>query len=485
MMKIVFLYPKWTSAYGIISCFAKRAGIYPPLGLAYLAAICEKLGHEVRIIDGEVEGLTCDKIVEEVVRFNPDMVGMTATTPFFNVVEETANSIKRVLPNVPVILGGPHITVLKEKALKSCFDYGFVSEGDKSFPEFLEKYHGGKDISGVAGILFRDGKNVRYTGDAQHVMDMDSLLYPAYHLLKMDKYKMGTLQGMKKFATIMSVRGCPFKCIFCSTKVFGRNLRRRSPELVIAEMKYIKEKYSINHFIILDDTLTLYRKHILKICDLLINEDMNITFEGTTRANLVDEEIVVKLKKAGMIRISFGLESVDENMRKVMRKEVPLASYKIANALTNKYGIETLNSCMIGLPGETIDTIKKTLSFLRDSHDIKQANISIAMPYPGTELYDMVKNEMYDLKLLIDDFSQFRRYNSAVMQVGELSPEELIKLQNDAFSSIYFAYWRWMPVLRKSGYLGLILTFWRLIKSIAHGRFELIFINRNYWKMGR
>lgn len=120
---------------------------------------------------------------------------------------------------------------------------------------------------------------------------------------------------------------------------------------------------------------------------------------------------------------------------------------------------------------------------MRDTREVKQANISIAVPYPGTELYEMAKNEMYGLKLMIDDFSKFRRYNSAVMKVGDLSPEDIIKLQNDAFASIYLAPWRWMPVLKKSGFLGLMLTFGRLIKSMLSGRFELIFVDSKYWKL--
>jgi len=167
-----------------------------------------------------------------------------------------------------------------------------------------------------------------------------------------------------------------------------------------------------------------------------------------------------------------------------MRKNVPLESYIIANKLTNKYGIETLNSCMIGLPGETVDTIKKTLSFLRDSHEIKQANVSIAVPYPGTELYEMAKRGDYGLKLVLDDFSKFRRYNCATMFVGDLSPDDLIKLQNDAFASVYLAPWRLKTMLRKSGIIGVFHTFIRLIKSVARGRFELLTVDRNYWKQG-
>jgi len=481
-MKIIFLYPKWTSDYGSISHFAKKTAIYPPLNLAYLAAIAEKQGYQAKIIDGEVENISCNQMIEETIKFNPDLIGMTACTPFFHFVEEIAINLKKKIPEVPIILGGPHITVLREEAFKDFFNYGFIGEADISFSKFLESYRKKQDISEIPGILYRKEKEIKYSGDVSLIEDMDSLLTPAFHLLKMDKYKMGTLEGIKNFAPIMSIRGCPFKCIFCSTKMFGRNLRKRSPELILKDIKYLKEKFNINHFIFLDDTLTLDRNHIINICKLIIKENLNITFEGTTRANLIDEEITSIMKKAGLIRLSFGLESVDKEIRKTIRKEVPLESYIIANKLTNKYKIETLNSCMIGLPGETKNTIKKTLSFLRDSHEIKQANISIAVPYPGTELYEMAKNERNDLKLITSDFSKFRRYNCATMKVGELTPEDLIKLQNDAFASIYLPYWRWKPVIRKSGVYGLFLTFKRLFKSISYGHGELIFINKNYWK---
>lgn len=481
-MKILLIYPKWTQEYGSFGSFAKKASVWPPLNLAFLAAIAENSGHDVKIIDGEAQDISSEKMVELTAAFNPDIIGITATTPFYHIAVDLAKELKKEITEIPIIIGGPHITVLKEKAFFPCFDYAFIGEADKSWPLFLELYKDDKDISAVKGLLFRKGGNILFTGDADPVYDLDSIPPPARHLLQMDKYTIGTMEGTKKFTTIMSVRGCPFKCIFCSTKVFGSRFRKRSPRLVVDEIKSIIDKYGIRHFMFLDDTLTLEKNHILTICDLIYKEKLNITFEGSTRANLVDEEIISRMAKAGLIRLSFGLESVDMNIRKIMRKEVPLESYIVANKLTNKYGIETLNSCMIGLPGETLETVKNTLSFLRDSHEIKQANISIAVPYPGTELYEMAKRGDYGLKLLVDDFSQFRRYNSAVMSVGDLSPEELIEIQNDAFASIYLAPWRLIPMLRKSGLSGVYLTFTRLIKSISKGRFDLILVDRNYWK---
>ena len=481
-MKIILLYPKWTQEYGTFSSLAKKASIWPPLNLAYLASIAEDIGHNVKIIDGEAEDINLEKMVELTAAFNPDIIGITATTPFYHIAVDLAKELRNEISDVPIIIGGPHITVLKENAFFPCFDYAFIGEADGSWASFLKRYEVNKDISTVKGLLFRDGGNIVFTGDPDPVIDLDSIPPPARHLLQIDKYTIGTLDGTKNFTTIMSVRGCPFNCIFCRTKVFGSQFRKRSPRLVVNEIKSIINECDIKHFIFLDDTLTLDKHHILEICDLINEEKLDITFEGSTRANLVDEELISRMVKAGLIRLSFGLESVDGNIRRIMRKEVPLESYIMANKLTNKYGIETLNSCMIGLPGETVDSVKNTLSFLRDSHEIKQANLSIAVPYPGTELYEMAKRGDYGLKLLIDDFSHFRRYNSAVMSVGDLSPDELIKIQNDAFGSIYLAPWRLIPMLRKSGLSGVYLTFSRIIKSILRGRYEMLLIDKNYWK---
>ena len=469
-MKISLLYPLWTEGYGEISHFAKKSGKWPPLNLAYLAAIAENKGHEVNIIDGEAEGLSIAKLVNQTKEFSPDLIGITGTTPFYHICVNLARELKKRLHEVPIAIGGAHVTVLKEEVFENCFDYAFIGEAEKSWETFLDRYEKGQDISQVGGILYRDEKEVKYTGSAEPIGDVDDLPTPSRHLLKSENYKLGTLQGTKRFTSIMTMRGCPFKCIFCSIKVFGNDTRRRSPEKVVQEIRDFKEKYGTEHFVFLDDTLTLNRQHVLNICDLLIKEKIGITWEGGTRANLVDDELVKKMAKSGLIRLSFGLESVDENIRRIIKKKVPLESYIEANKLTNKYGIETLNSCMIGLPGETDETIRKTLRFLRESKEIKQANISIAVPYPGTALYEMARNEEHSLRLVTNDFSDFRRYNASVMQVGDLSPEDLIDIQNEAFASIYiFAPWRWNPMTRKSGLKGAELTVRRLMKCIDMG----------------
>ncbi|MBU0895189.1 MAG: B12-binding domain-containing radical SAM protein, partial [Candidatus Omnitrophica bacterium] len=460
------LFPSWTGEYGIFSHFARKASVWPPLNLAYLAALAERAGHEVKIIDGEAESLSLQNTLEEVRAFGPDVIGITATTPFFHLAVELAGELKAADRSIPIIIGGHHVTVLKEKGFADPFDYAFIGEAEVSWPEFLKRFERKQDISTVKGILFRSGSMAVFTGAQDKTDDIDAIPLPARHLLKMDRYVIGTMRGKKKFTTIMTTRGCPFKCVFCSTDVFGSKVRRRDARSVIDEMKGVIADYDIRHFIFLDDTLTLDRGYILRICDLIEKEKLSVTFEGSTRANLVDDELISKMAKAGLIRLSFGLETVDPQIRRLIKKDVPLESYAISNRITNKYKIETLNSVMLGLPGETRETVGKTLAFLKTAREIHQANFSIATPYPGTELYSMAKNGEHGLRLITEDFSKYRRYGSAVMGVNDLSPDDLIELQNDGFVSIYSAPWRIMPMLRKSGLIGGMLTMSRILSGI-------------------
>ncbi|HOW97516.1 MAG TPA: radical SAM protein [Kiritimatiellia bacterium] len=472
-MNISLVYPQWTEEYGQIAHFAKKAGKWPPLNLAYLAAIAEAAGHRVRITDAEAEALPMETTVDRVLAEKPDLVGVTATTPFYHIACDLAAQIRK-RSAAPIAIGGPHVTVLREAAFPREMDFAFIGEADRTWPAFLERFADGRDPGDVPGLLYRQDGKVRYTGPALPVEDLNALPVPARHLLKADRYFLGTLEGAKRFTSIMTVRGCPYRCIFCSTKVFGRDTRRRDPPLVLDEIRDCVERFGIEHFMFMDDTLTLHREHIRAICRLLIEARLNITFEGSTRANLVDEETVRLMRKAGLIRLSFGLESVDPGIRKTMRKQVPLESYIQANRLTRKHGIETLNSCMIGLPGETRETIRATLRFLRESREIEQANISIAVPYPGTELYEMARRGEMGLRLETEDFSQYRRYNAAVMTVGDLSPADLVEIQNEAFASIYLAPWRWRPMIAKSGAMGAVLTARRLARALKEGRSDFL-----------
>ena len=475
-MKVLFLYPSWTTGYGIFRHFARKQAIWPPLSLALLGAITEQRGHEVGIIDGEAENLSLEKMIAMTQEVGPDVIGLTAFTPFFHINVSLAQGLKNAGVKAPIAIGGPHVTIVEEKALQPMFDYAFVGEAEKSWPTFLDYFEGGKDLSGVKGIIFRKNGEICSTGRPDPIDDhegrgypLDQFPLPARHLLKMNLYKSKTVNGRQSMTSIQTTRGCPWKCIFCaSDKLDTTRVIQRSPRSVVDEMKAVISEFGVQHFYFIDDVLTMTKEHILEICDLIVEEGLSITFEGSTRANLVDDQLMRRLVHAGLTRISFGLETVDSEMRKTMKKQIPLEHYEKANRICNKHGVETLNSVMIGLPGETRETIRKTMVWLSTAREVKQANFAIAVPYPGTEFHEMARNGN-GVNLLTEDFSEYRRYGTAVTKVGELGPEDLIELQNEGFVSVYSAPWRWIPMLRKNGLLGGILMLLRVV-SLVLGR---------------
>lgn len=467
-MRISFLFPRWTPVFGPFSKLAQKTSGFPPLNIAYLAAIAERAGHTVQIIDGEIEGLAYSTIVTQTKRFSPDLVGITSTTPMFHLARELAIALKKEM-EVPIMVGGHHVTLFKEKVFEPCFDFFFISEAEKSFAEFLKRYQQKEDISQIPGILFRqNGKNI-FTGYPELANNLDVIPFPARHLLKYDIYKLGTLHGTLPYTSIMTTRGCPFECIYCSNSVYGRTVRRRSIENVIAEIEHVVNTFGIRHFYFVEDVLTLNKQYTLRLCDEIDKRGLKITFEGSTRANLFDEELAERLAKSGLIRISFGLESADPKVLKIIKKQMPLESYIEANRLTNKYGIETINSVMLGLPGEDRASIQKTISFLQKTKEIQHATYGIAMPYPGTEFYEMAKRGDYGLKLHTEDFSRYQRYGSAVLSVDDITPEELIRLQKIGLLKIYLTPWRIWPMVKRvklgSVLLPVLSALWAIITT--------------------
>tara|TARA_Y100000590_G_scaffold419127_1_gene520607 strand:- start:4970 stop:6397 length:1428 start_codon:yes stop_codon:yes gene_type:complete len=468
-MKTLFLYPFWTGeTKGISRYFAKTSGgTYIPYNLALLAAITEKAGHEAMIIDGELEKISLETIVERTKKYNPDVIVLTGMTPFYNIAVECAQLLKDNGVKASICVGGPHATIMEEKAFNDIFDFLFVGDGEESWIKFLEAKENKIGFNEVPGLVYREKDEIKKIKRAHSSKDLDSYPMAAYHLLKMGEYKIGTLKGRLPFTSIQTFRGCPWKCIFCASDALDTTrILKRSIKSIVDEMEHVVKKYNVRHFMIIDDVLTLVRKRTVELCNEIINRNLNVTFEGSTRANLLDEELVALMKKAGLIRLSFGLETVDEDMRKTMNKKVPLEAYSKSNELLNKYDIEALNSVMIGLPGETEENVWKTLNFLSKAKEVKQANFAIATPYPGTKFHEMAAKGEGGMTLLSDNFTEYKRYGQAVTKVNNLGPQDLVRLQNEGFVSIYSKYWRWWPVLRRHGIIGLLLTFYRMVLMI-------------------
>lgn len=454
-MKLSLVFPAWCHALGEFRKIAKSASTFPPLNLALVGAIAEKAGWDVQLIDGEAENLSLADLVERIKAFGPDLIGLTATTPFFQAAAAIAEEFKKHW-DTPVIAGGTHATILREQAFLPSFDYLVIGECENSFPEFLRQFAVGEREIDVPGIARRRGDQIIYKGDASRLENLDEAPYPARHLLPNERYFVGTLRGKMQYTSVQMSRGCPFHCVFCANELYGKKPRWRSLENVLGELDIVVNKMGIRHIYFIDDTLTLYRDFILSLCDEIKRRRLQFTFEGSTRANLWDYDLAKRLSECGLIRISFGLETAVPEIRQIIKKTVPLESYAKSNRINNQLGIETINSVMLGLPGETRESIEKTVDFLCHARDIHHATYGIAVPYPGTELFEMAKRGEHGLKLLTEDFSRYQRYGSATMEVNGLRPHDLLSLQKRGLQRIYSCWWRIMPMLRRHGVRALV-----------------------------
>lgn len=476
-MRLLLIFSSWTYVFGDMKKVAKGASTFPPLNLLYLAAIAEKHGHTAQVIDGEAEQLSSKDMIERVLEFKPDIIGFTCTTPMYHIVCQLAQEIKNV-SDAKIVVGGPHITYFREKVFYEYLDYLVIGDCEGTFGPFLNAIDSKEDISKIPGIVYRKNGNVIYTGNNTIKIPLDEVPLPARSLLKLDLYNLGTMKGRKKYTSIMTSTGCPFKCAFCSTLVYGKKVNTRSVENVIEELRHVIINYGITHFYFIDSTLTLNRKYILKLCNAIEKANLKFTWEGSTRANLVDEELIARMKECGLIRLSFGLETADPDVSKIIMKGVPIEKYVQSNKLTNKYGIETINSVMLGLPGDTYESINKTIAFVRGARDIKHATFGIAMPYPGSLMYEWAVKGEYGLKLLTDDFSQFQRYNSAVMSVNGIQPSELIRLQKVGLLKIYLVPFRIIPMIKRFGMIALVKPFFSALFEFLRQRNKVV----TFWR---
>jgi radical SAM superfamily enzyme YgiQ (UPF0313 family) len=437
-----------------------------------LAAIVEQAGHEAKIIDAELEGKGIDDIVEEAVPFTPDLVGITATTSIAHIAVRVADALKTALPSVPCLIGGPHVAALPEESLTATtsFDYAIVGEAENAILPFVDFVAGKLGVTDVPGLVYRDEHgDVRRNDPAPLEKQLDRLPFPDRTKLDLNRYLWSVPgRGIVHITTIMTSRGCPFRCIFCSAAtVFGRKVRKRDVGDVLDELEYCVNELGITHFSFIDDTLTLNHRRVRELCAGIAARGLDITWEGWTRANTVDAEILATMYEAGFRRISFGIESANTEIAKRVKKGVPLDAYPKAYAAAKSVGLETRGSVILGMPGETRRTVMETLWFACGLRDCDQLYINIATPYPATELYDLAVAGEHGMRLLTRDFSEYRRYGNAVIAVNDLSAADLNRYQRLGFLMFYLRPRRIYYNYKRAGLAAFVENATAFLKSVV------------------
>lgn len=459
-MKILFIKPHHKKIYKSFKCVATE---YPPLGLVYIAAILEKNGYNVRIIDMSVEHMAEPELIKILKEFSPDLIGITATTATINYSFKLASICKKILPNSFMVFGGPHPTALPEESLSNKnIDVVVKAEGEYTFLELVKELEKPKpNFKKIKGIVFKNGKKFIRTGARAFIENLDELPFPARHLLPIKKYFYVDVKATP-MTTMFTSRGCPRMCIYCSSRnIFGGRFRSRSAKNVVNEIEHVVDVYGIKELHFLDDTFTLDKKRVVEICKEIKKRKIDIFWccPNGIRVNTVDKELLVQMKKVGCYSLAFGIESGSQEILNKVKKGITLDQARNAFKLCKEVGIETWGFFMLGLPGDNEKTIRKTIDFAKEL-DPDIAKFHITIPLPGTELFDMWKKQGI---IKSEDWDDYGIHTSNVIELPNISMKRLKKLHKQAYKEFYL---RPKYIFK---YLKRINSFTRLINSIKAG----------------
>jgi anaerobic magnesium-protoporphyrin IX monomethyl ester cyclase len=405
--------------------------LYLPIGLAYLAAVLERSGHEVTVIDCPALEIDHEKLRTKLASFEPNVVGITSMTPTIQSTLLSARVAKEACPDARVVLGGPHATFMDREILdhEATVDIVVRGEGEQTLLELAQHAFDSKSSHGVDGITFRNGEQILRTPNRPFIQDLDQLPYPAYKYFPLSKYR---LFG-KLFLPIITSRGCPFQCSFCvSSRMFGKEYRARSPKNIVDELELLRDVYGADAFTFYDDTLTLDRKRIFEICREIKTKKISIPWDCQTRVDQVSKEVLAKMREANCQQIFFGVESGCQKILDAVKKKTSIEQNENAIRWAKDAGLFVAISVIIGYPGETTDTLKQTLDFIRKAEP-DDVYLCVATPYPGTELRRLVED--MGLKMSTD----WGLYDTItpVFENPLLSAEEIRKLRTNFYDSFY------------------------------------------------
>ncbi len=458
----------------------------PHLGLAYLAAVSEARGDEVLLFDADVED---EPITDAVRRFKPDLVGITANTPQVKSAWCAAKMIKSV-NDVPVVLGGPHVSVLPaESAARPEVDVVVRGEGEAVWVKLSETVEQARRadphftardlrdsqnglLEGLLGISYFTGSGQeQHNPDYPPIADLDTLPFPAYHVFKMERYTnlqpaTDAVDGARSFS-VMTSRGCPYRCTFCSQSIMPIKWRARSPENVLAEWQHVVEELGAQEIGVLDDSANVQVDRLERIADLLIEHRVNHVpwiFVNGIRANLATRELLSKLKQAGLKRTAFGVESGDPDILLSIDKKIDHDTIRQAFKNAKAVGLETIGFFIIGLPGETEQSMDRTIKFACEL-DPLIANFSMMTPYPGTKVYEIAKRQG---RLLLHDWDDYVFFDGrARYEMGDMTAELIERKWKEAYRRFYLRPHRIAQTLaRKDFWLNWRRTFRMAFKTI-------------------
>ena len=429
MAKILLFSPPYIDTYGGLNIKKIGWGI-PPAGLGYIGGYLKSQGIDVRIYDLMFEIDNLSQIRNIIEKESPEYVGLGATSPQFSSALIIAKMIKDIDKNIKIVFGGPHSTSLPEETI-NCpeIDIAAVGDGEVTMLEICS----GKKLYDIKGIYFKDSSGIHFTGYREFEHNLDKFPFPLYEHLAMKRY---SSFYFGKSIGIISGRGCPFQCAFCASKIIDKGIYRfRSAENIISEMNYLYENYGFKKFSFWDDTFTLRKDRVVELCSKIAANKYKFKWTCNTHINTVDEELLKIMADSGCKIIHIGIESGNSEILRRIKKGIKLEKVRQVIDWAHKYKIIVYGFFMIGLPGDTAQSINQTIDFAVDNK-VDLAQFSLLTPLPGTEVWELAeKND--GVSFATRDLDKFLRYGNAVIKLPEVSETELNKLFSSAYRKFY------------------------------------------------
>lgn len=428
--RVVLIHPNYRQVYKYVS---KEVPMFqPPMGIAYIAAALRKAGHLISIIDASPLNLNNQQTAEETVSLSPDLIGISATTNLIEMAGDLSERLKK-LGNIPIIIGGAHSSIMPEKTLEEfqSFDMAAKGEGENIMLDICN----GIEKNKISGLTYRDNDKIIRNIDRPPIEKLDDLPFPARDLLPQEKYWTPAIRRYP-YANIITSRGCPYSCTFCSDHlIHTRKFRVRSVENIMREVDHLISEYKIKELNIIDDNFTFLPERVEKFCNELLKRKYSLIWRvgGGIRPDRVTRGLLKLMKKSGCYFIALGIESGDDEILKIMRKGSTIEQVRNAVKWAKEAGIYTFGFFIIGNLGENRKKIEKTIDFAK-SLNLDDAQFQLLLPFPGTEVYERVIKEG---KLLIKHWRDYAAYENPVFIHGELDTDLLKEMQVKAYRSYY------------------------------------------------
>ncbi|MAF37075.1 hypothetical protein CL622_08230 [archaeon] len=441
-MKIVLVMPSLDNGYW--KKLGKKVGPKSePLSLLYIATYLNQHGHQAEVLDCEAEGISYEELEGKFREGKYDVVGVAMMTAMYSQAVGVCEIAKKINPNTKVIVGGSHPSLRPKETVQeqASIDIAAVGEAEVTFKELLDAFAEKMTLSEVKGIVYKvEEGTVIQTEERDKIQDLDFFPIPDRNLIKMELYRPSVSYYKRLPAyTMVTTRGCPYRCTFCATAKSG--YRMHSTQRVIEEIRMLVERFGAKEILFRDDTFTLNRERTIELCDAIIASGLHekVIWDCITRANLIDLELVNKMKEAGCCGMHFGVEGGTQKLIDGIQKDSTLEIIKEAFKVCKKVGIETRGYFMIGLPGSTKEDDLATIAFAKEINP-DWAQFTLCTPYPGTQMFDEVlakgeiKSQDWDNYQTWSGFSE----HNLVWTPNSRDSEELKALQRRALKEFYF-----------------------------------------------